>query len=97
MKSAVLLETQREPSSRHDKGYIGLWFGELLEAETEHDAAATMYRAAWLMWHDTSPPRADEALARLNAIVAVDPKLKSYLVESDWRVEAAYSAWLADQ
>ena len=97
VKSAVLLEAEPEPSSRLDKGYIRLWFGELLEARAEHDLSATMYRAAIHMWQNSSPPRADQAAAKLNALIDANPNLDKYLHEPEWRIEALYSVWLSSQ
>ena len=97
VKSAKLLETEAEPDSRLNKGYIRLWFGELLEARFEREMAALMYRAAFYMWRDRSPPRADGAHSKLEKLAGANETLGSYTDEKEWRVEAAYSEWLSDQ
>ena len=97
VKSARLLESQQDPSSRLNKGYIRLWFGELLEATSNRDMAAAMYQAASYMWRDNSPPRADQAHAKLKALIHAQPTLETHLHEHEWRVEAVYSEWLSNQ
>ena len=95
IKSARLLEAKREPSSRLNKGYIRLWFGELLEDRAEYELSAAMYRASVHMWHDSSPPRADQARNRLDALIAKHPSLDQFDKEPEWRVEAQYASWLS--
>ena len=97
IKSAKILETKAEPDSRLNKGYIRLWFGELLEARFEPEMAAVMYRAAHSMWHDSSPPRADGAYSKLMALASARPSLDTYMDEQEGRVEALYSEWLSRQ
>ena len=96
VKSARLLEGEAQPSSRLNKGYIRLWFGELFEAREDRELSATMYRAAAHMWASTSPPRADGALAKLNALVHAHNDLMGYIDESEWKVEADYVDWLSN-
>ncbi|MYK05710.1 MAG: hypothetical protein F4030_12080, partial [Gammaproteobacteria bacterium] len=50
IRSAKILETRREVTSRLNKGYIRYWIAQLLEDKGEAEKSAAVYRAAILMW-----------------------------------------------
>lgn len=69
VRSARILETRREVTSRLNKGYIRYWIAQLLEDEGQIEKLVAVYRAAVLMWEDSSPPRASVAMDRLNQLL----------------------------
>ena len=94
VKSAQLLEESRTHDEHNNKGYIRFWIAELLEQQEEFEVAAASYRAAECIWNKCSPPRADQAKEKLEALIIGHPELRTYLEETDWRVEEAYGRWL---
>jgi tetratricopeptide (TPR) repeat protein len=56
-KSALLLEKARHEHVVN-QGYIRAWVAELLVAREQTKLAYAFYRAAYLKWRQTSPPRA---------------------------------------
>ena len=97
VKSAQLLEESRTHDDHLNKGYIRSWIAELLVQQEKIDLAAASYRAAECIWNDSSPPRADQAREKLEALVTGHPELRTYLDETDWRAEEAYRRWLDRQ
>lgn len=97
VKSAQILEEERDESERLNKGYIRYWIGEAMVLNGEYQIAAAVFRAAMLIWHTTSPVREDQAKRKLECIVSKYPELSHYLNEEDWKVESVYKNWLEDQ
>ena len=97
VKSAQLLEESRAHDDHLNKGYIRSWIAELLVQKEKFDLAAASYRAAECIWNNYSPPRADQARKKLEALVTGHSELCTYLDETDWRAEETYRRWLDSQ
>ena len=97
IKSGKLLEEDRSHEARVNKGYIRQWIGELLAGRGEYGLASASYRAAELMWDDSSPPRALTVRRELDELVEKHPDLAGYLSKSAWKVEEEYRRWLRRQ
>ena len=95
VKSAQILEEDRSPRDRQNKGYIRKWIGELLLQQGRVDVAAASYRGAVCMWEECSPPRAAEAEEELEKLVAHHPECGRYIDEVGWKVEEEYGRWLS--
>ena len=97
IKSAQLLEESQNHSDRLNKGYIRYWIAELMIRREEFELAAASCRASVCVWNDTSPPRAARAANMLETLIIGHPELRSYVDESDWKVEGIYIRWLRRQ
>ena len=97
IKSAQLLEESQNHSDRLNKGYIRYWIAELMIRREEFESAAASCRASVCVWNDTSPPRADRAANMLETLIIDHLELRSYVEESDWKVEGIYIRWLQRQ
>lgn len=95
VESARLLESESEPSRQLNRGYIRFWFGELLEVKGELELAALMYRAATDMWKKSSPPRQEDANARLRKLIKTEQSLDKYLEKPEWEIQSAYVTYLS--
>lgn len=96
-RSAQLLEAGRDHLDRVNRGYIRHWLAEVFVKQGELDLGAAAYRAAACAWKDCSPPRAAEAEAALEALVAEHAELQGYVDQADWRAEGAFAEWLSRQ
>ena len=90
IKSAKILETRREVTSRLNKGYIRYWIAQLLEDKGEAEKSAAVYRAAILMWQDSSPPRASKAENSLDQLIKLNNGLDNYRMQTQDVVENIY-------
>ena len=97
VKSAQLLDEDRGHRADLNKGYIRSWIAELLTQRGERELAAASYRAAACIWKETSPPRSDQAAARLRELVGDHSELGAYCEEAQWRVEERFGEWLNRQ
>jgi len=92
-KSALLIE--KNPTSEHvlNQGFIRAWIAELLVAREQFELAAVFYRAAYLKWVDSSPPRAARILPQSRMI---DRRIRGkQTVDSE--VEVTCRRWINGQ
>ena len=97
IKSGKLLEEDQSHEARVNKGYVRQWIGELLAGRGEYELAAASFRAAELMWDDSSPPRASSVRRELDGLVEEHPDLSGYSSKTAWKVEEEYRRWLRRQ
>jgi tetratricopeptide (TPR) repeat protein len=89
-KSALLLERARH-QHMVNRGYIRQWIAELLVSRNEIRLACVFFRAAYLKWEQTSPPR---ALVVKQMAMAVNDQLDDPLELNDLAVEGVCLDWI---
>lgn len=89
-KSALLLERARY-QHMVNRGYIRQWIAELLVSRRETRLACVFFRAAYLKWEQTSPPR---ALGVKQMAMAVNDQLEAPLDLNDLAVEGVCLDWI---
>ena len=93
-KSAQLLEGNSSHLERLNRGYIRFWLAELMLQKKDLGLAAASFRAAECNWETSSPPRAIQANAKLEALVDEHPEFRRYVQMTDWKVEEQFRGWL---
>lgn len=72
-KSALLIEKGLQSEHVLNQGYIRLWVGELLAAREQFKLSLVFFRAAYLKWEQTSPPKASKVALLSKQISARAP------------------------
>ena len=91
IKSALLLEKERNAIVLPNQGYAGLWLGQSLEKRRDFRMAYVCYMRAAIKWKMISPPRAETALAAAQLLSEKDTALCDL---KDWEIERIYTDWL---
>lgn len=97
IKSAKILQKNREHVDHLNRGYIRRWIAELLSRKGEEELAASFYRAAIYIWEEISPPRAGEVNVDLEALIGEHKGLESYRDAPKWKVEESFVRWVESQ